>query len=84
MIVYTKGRRAANETMAISDGRGNFLDSEITVLTNEGSASASEIFAGAIRDNDRGLVIGPPHIWQRSCAKSDGTSRQFGASSHCS
>ncbi|MEZ3531971.1 MAG: S41 family peptidase [Muribaculaceae bacterium] len=58
MIVYTKGRRAANETMAISDGRGNFLDSEITVLTNEGSASASEIFAGAIQDNDRGLVIG--------------------------
>ncbi|MDE6095368.1 MAG: S41 family peptidase [Muribaculaceae bacterium] len=58
MIVYTKGRRADNETMAISDGRGNFKDVEITVLTNESSASASEIFAGAIQDNDRGLVIG--------------------------
>lgn len=58
MIVYTKGRRAENETMAISDGRGNFKDVELTVLTNEGSASASEIFAGAIQDNDRGLVIG--------------------------
>lgn len=58
MIVYTKGRRAENETMAISDGRGNFKDVEITVLTNESSASASEIFAGAIQDNDRGLVIG--------------------------
>lgn len=58
MIVYTKGRRPENETMAVSDGRGNFLDAEITVLTNEGSASASEIFAGAIQDNDRGLVIG--------------------------
>lgn len=58
MIVYTKGRRPENETMAISDGRGNFKDVEITVLTNEGSASASEIFAGAIQDNDRGLVVG--------------------------
>lgn len=58
MIVYTKGRRPENETMAISDGDGSFRDVELTVLTNEYSASASEIFAGAIQDNDRGLVIG--------------------------
>lgn len=58
MIVYTKGRRPENETMAISDGNGQFTDAEVTVLTNEFSASASEIFAGAIQDNDRGLVIG--------------------------
>ena len=58
MIVYTKGRTPDNETIAISDGNGKFGDAEVLVLMNEFSASASEIFAGSIQDNDRGVVIG--------------------------
>lgn len=58
LIVYSKGRLPMNETVAIADGNGSFQDSELTVLIDEYSASASEIFAGAIQDNDRGLVIG--------------------------
>ncbi len=57
LIVYTEGRKSKREEFR-SDGHGSFQKMPLIVLIDEGSASSSEIFAGAIQDNDRGLIIG--------------------------
>jgi carboxyl-terminal processing protease len=58
ILVKTKGRKIGQTGDLESDNGGAFLDIPVVVLVNKGTASASEIFAGAFQDYNRGIIIG--------------------------
>ncbi len=57
-ITFMRTRDGKDDRIYMSDTTGSFHDAGIVVLLDEYSASSSEVFAGAIQDNDRGLIIG--------------------------
>jgi len=77
MIVYTKGRTPDSAQDYVAPGKHQKIDVPLVVVVNRGSASASEIVAGAIQDHDRGLVVGETS-WGKGLVQSVYT-LQYGA-----
>lgn len=77
MVVYTRGRTPDASQEFYAPGKHDRLTLPLVILINRGSASASEIVAGAVQDHDRGLVIGETS-WGKGLVQSVYT-LQYGA-----
>jgi len=69
-IVSTKGREGVTTPQVFKSGKDPIAKEKLVVLINKGSASASEIFAGAVRDNKRGVLVGEKTFGKGSVQKS--------------
>ena len=76
LILFTRDKKGREER-TYATRRGDFEDGEIYVLINENSASASEVIAGALQDNDKGIIVGRRSygkgLVQREMALGDGS-----------
>jgi len=68
-VVYTRGRTTSSAQDYVAPGDGLHFDQPLVVLVSRGSASASEIVAGAIQDHDRGLIVGQ-RTWGKGLVQS--------------